>query len=95
MCTYKNRYTEKEIAYRNDPFNFFPHPIHFIKSLFREPVLVEGLDIPPFFPNPIHWFWVLCGRPKPVDKSGICGSCGEKVQNLGGHIDFCIDGKIW
>lgn len=29
------------------------------------------------------------------DKSGVCMVCGHNVQNLGGHIDVCLDRQIW
>lgn len=92
---YKNRYTAKEIAYQNDSAHFLPHPIHFIRALFREPALIEYMDIPPLFPNPIHYIWLLFKKPKPIDKSGICLNCHKNVQNLGAHIDYCLDSNIW
>jgi len=33
--------------------------------------------------------------PKKKDKSGVCYNCGERIGNLGGHIDMCIDRGIW
>ncbi len=38
---------------------------------------------------------ILKRKEAKREKGGICMSCGHQVVNLGAHIDFCLDEKIW
>jgi hypothetical protein len=45
--------------------------------------------------NIFYYILSLFKKSKAPDTKGVCSSCGQNMENLGAHIDYCIDSKIW